>query len=344
MKSKDSKFYLRIRKIVKEIIVVTRKQFIVAFIVSLFVSIFISWLLTYSNDISPTGAIILGVFQVIIYNTFWFTLETKFRLEDRDHLKTKTDLIIESFAKSNFLSERLNDTFLNYLSLDKKIISEPIKVREYHLHIFNLKLKYYLNEYFNVNDKQIAIFDIPTSYFEKRIWEHFIDISGCYYSVQTLTGNKIDVYLKNTKRQDKEMNYLHSKLDGEGKTQLKKIFVIDDAYFDANNKLKNSTQKDKLMYTYMQKWKTKFPKVSASNTTNHFPIKVAKKSQVDGVVEDIGIFGPVYGIQGIREASNILEDELKIDFYFSENETNLKKKRFLEVFDKPEVLGLSDVF
>jgi len=338
--------YSKSRKVIKEIILTGKKQYILVLILSVFTSILISVLLVYAtNEITTIGGIILAIFQLIIYNTFWFSLETKFRLEDRDRLKTSNDKIIESFAQSNFLSERLNDTFLNYLTLDNNINKEPLNVRVYHLHIFNLKLKSYLNEYFNVDANSFAVKDVPTAYFEKKIWERFIDISSCYYSVQTLTDKKINFYLTSINRRNKEINYLSSKIDGENKTELKKIFVVDDDYFDENYKLKrNGVQKYQKMYEYLLFWNQKFPKPLVQKTNNHFSIKVAKKSEIDGLVEDIGIFGPVYGIQNIRSDERIMEDELKIDFYFSERETKKKKDQFIEFFNNSDRKGLNCIF
>ena len=73
---------------------------------------------------------------------------------------------------------------------------------------------------------------------------------------------------------------------------------------------------------------------------NCFPIKVIKKSYANGLIDtgyhlnDIGIFGEVYGIQSLNDSSTgeFFTDNLKIDFYFDEEKTKIQKKAFDDLF------------
>ncbi len=351
-------FLLKERREIKKMFLNSKKNYWTFLVTSLFISIIISIILMNSKDISPTGAIILTIFQTIVYNTLWFFVETKFRLENRDNLKTEHDKVIHNFAEFELLQRIFFDHIENDLKFNKEVKRHLTHIDDFHMYISKLKLETYFSEYFVYDSKNRVIYDIPTPYFEKRIWGRFVEDSKHYYSIQRMSikDKQSSVYLENEDRQTQEINKLHSILNSRnGNSDMKKIFIIDEDLFEFSDGVFNWKEitgdeekkefSDKLK-NYLCKWYNKFKEMRC-DCSYKFPIKIIAFSDAQGKMPlDIGIFGDVYGIQSKRvEKDKIIVDELSIDFYFNKTDTDKRIDEFKEHFnDSKSTICLYSIF
>ena len=93
------------KKFIKRIFINDKNSYILSNMFFISISIIISVILINSNDISVRGGIILGIFQLFIFNTLWLAIEIKFKLDDINKTKIITDKIIQEFAESELLQK-----------------------------------------------------------------------------------------------------------------------------------------------------------------------------------------------------------------------------------------------
>lgn len=307
------------------------------------ISIGISLILVKSEDISVSGGIILGVFQVFILNIFWLVVEAKFKLDDVYKKLSLNDRIAREFAESELLQTKYLNSLLGDLTFDKNVKKNLKHLKEAHLFITKLKVETYFNEFFIFNSDRNVISDVPSAYFENRIWKRLVNDSLFYYSIQRLTNFQLDYYLENSDRKRTEINTLTNR-NGWTSESFCKLFIIDDDYLDNDNKLKKDSGipncKYKKMYDYLNEW------YRDVNEKKGYKIKVAKLSFSVGYMnDDIGIFGPeFYGIQRKRndDEKKIMKEDLKIDFYFNVNDTEEKINQFNAFFESDNTILLTN--
>ncbi len=243
--------------------------------------------------------------------------------------KKSNDDFLEKFTEFKFLRKQFETILLKDLLLDKEIKKNKIDAP----HLFFLKIKFseYYSNFFHYDNDCRAILDVPIYYFENKIWPHLIENSNNYYSVQRLTDDQAEYYIKNEDRLNRELNLLDLTIINT-QSQFKKIFVLEDAMFENNN---NNKIKDSNHKTYLQRWLYQFPESSP------FQIKIAKKSVMDGLISehkevpDIGIFDSIFGIQQPRERmGKFCDDKIQIDFYFDAQRTLKEKNNFDIYFEK----------
>ncbi|MBI5403390.1 MAG: hypothetical protein HY959_08295 [Ignavibacteriae bacterium] len=264
--------------------------------------------------------------------------ENKKILLDIQKSKSRTGLILDKFAKSNILVESLSTNLKNDLELDDMLTREKEKEqKDFHDFIASLKYDEFLASHFIHDAKKKEVLQIPSYYFKNRIWEEFVDKAYCYYSIQFLDKKQYKVYIEDPNRKQEEINILDGKTKGSNQTEIKKLFVIEDEYLDEKLKIKDDGIKD-----YLKDWDFKFRK-----KYDKIPVKVMKKSDAIGLVrnqgdrvDDIGIFGDIYGIQSInRNDGKFYTDELKIDFHFDKIKTNKQKENFNKLFKNAKMLN-----
>lgn len=273
------------------------------------------------------------------FNSLW--MENKKVIEDIRVSKSRTEIILDKFAESNFLMMKMSNTIKEDLEFDK-IVKESKDHLDYHMYISKLKINEFFSSHFIYSAEKKTVLQIPAFYFQNRIWEEFINISSCYYSLQLLDKEHSEVYLSNPRRSRSERNFLDSKLNGENTTALKKLFVLESDEFDNNGKLKTGNIKE-----YLTHWHNEF-----KGKYKEFPIKVIKRDAAEGILgvnitlEDTGIFGDTYGIQSVNKQvakktplqaslddNKFYVDNLIIDFYFDKEKTKEQKLRFNTLFD-----------
>lgn len=238
---------------IKDAFLDEKKNYKLFLISSIIISLVISFVLMNSGDISSSGAVILGIFQIVAYNTLWLVVENYFRVKDINKLtlnnektinniKKELDALKTSEDRNNTAIENVNillRTFFNNIEEDLKfhysMQHNLTNVDNFYSYISKLKLQNYFAEYFIFDNDSKIIKDIPTAYFEKNIWEKFVRESKFYYSIQSMTieDEQSQIYLKNTNRQNKEINILFSILDSthHPNNDIKKIFIVDDDFF-----------------------------------------------------------------------------------------------------------------
>lgn len=333
-------------KNIKETFVNDKKSYIVSNLFFILISTIISAILINSKDISIPGGIILGIFQLFVLNTFWLVIEIKFKLDDIIKTKSMTDKIIQEFAESELLQDKFVTTLTNDLRFDKNIKKNLYHLKDAHMFFSKLKIETYFNEFFVFNPDKNIISDVPSAYFESKIWRKLINDTPYYYSVQKLTDKQLDHYIESSGRKLTEINVLKSRT-GWKKGDFCKLFVIDDEYFD-KNKVKEGTggsdnaenTKYRKMYEYLGEWND-VEKAHAGS------IKIVKASLAEGHQnEDIGIFGDFYGIQRSRnnDEKKIMREDLKIDFYFDVNDAKERRESFKQFFNSSYTISLSDGF
>lgn len=251
--------------------------------------------------------------------------------------KSRTGAILDKFAKSNLIVESLSSKLSNDLELDEMITNDNDN-KSFHDIISALKYDKFIASHFIYNSKEKVIAQIPSFYFVNNIWKEFVDKASCYYSVQLLDNEQAKEYFKNPDRTIEEINHLDMKSkDTKNNTEIKKIFVIEDSFFDTDGKLKVGRIKN-----YLMKWNE-----SLKDTYATMPIMVIMRSKALGLVtktnnslNDIGIFGNVLGIQSINNIKDgqFYSDKLKIDFYFDIEKTRKEKEVFLKLLDKSQML------
>jgi hypothetical protein len=274
--------------------------------------------------------------------------------EDNDHNKlqmsellksrSRTGTILDEFAKCNIIVDALHAKVRDDLELDKEItVSLQNDQKEFHDFIFSLKYDAFFNSHFQCRAKEKEVLKIPSYYFKNNIWREFVERAYCYYSIQLLVDKQAKGYLEDRPRMHGEINHLLSKSKGENRTEIKKLFIIEDECFDGNDKIVNGAIKD-----YLTEWNDSF-----KNIYDVLPVKVLKKCKAYGMVvskgdelSDIGIFGNVYGEQSVVEKGQrndeLRFDDLQIDFYFDRSKTDRQKRIFMALIN--EAIMLSDVF
>jgi hypothetical protein len=258
----------------------------------------------------------------------------KLEISNLGKSRSRTGAILDKFAKSNVIVESLSEKIKDDLELDEKITLENDLVhKEFHSFISTLKYMEFFASHFIINAAQKAVLQIPSYYFKNRIWTEFVDKANHYYSVEKLDGTQSKIYLKDEKRLDDELDFLTKKIDDENKTEIKKIFVVNKMYFDGK-KIKDTEIK---MKCYLTKWNERF-----KEKQDLIEIKIINESIAHGVykkigekVDDIGIFGDVYGVQTVNpKDTKFYTDELKIDFYFDKEQTQKQILNFKELLKK----------
>ncbi len=332
----------------KKLILDGKTNYILANIFFVCVSVIISWLLEKNGEISSTGAYILGIFQLITFNTLWLVIEIKFRIEERDKSKNVTDTVLDNFEESNLLRTKLVDTLTSDLNFDRQVKKDFKHLKNAHMFLSNLKIKTYFREFFIFNTDNQTLSDVPSAYFEKKIWKRLVNDSDFYFSIQNLSNNQLSYYLENKDRLREETSTLQNKITGSNNTKLKKVFIVNDNHINSkNNQLiccdDEENQCD--ICDYLRTWYDKF---SDNKYNGAFPMKIAKESTSLGhISDDIGIFGNIlFGIQRIRneDEKKIMREDLKIDFYFNSTEVEAKIHEFNEFFDDSMLLSLNEVF
>lgn len=329
------------KALIRTIFLNEKYNYIYANAIFILISLVISWLLTKSKDISVTGGIILTIFQVFIMNTFWLAVEIKFKLDDIGKTKSTNDEIIKQFAESELLQKGYVTSLIKDLNFDKNVKKNFPHIKEAHFYISKLKIETYFNEFFVFNPEQNMISDVPSAYFESKIWPKLVTDSPFYYSVQILKDKQWNYYIENAERRRTEINTIANRTDLK-KESFCKLFVIDDDFIE-DNKIKKdsgtSNCKYKKMYIYLKAWHEGVGKKMGYN------LKVARASlSIGHQDEDIGIFGDFYGIQRIRnnDEKKIMREELKIDFYFNVNDARERAEKFKKFFDSNENFLLAD--
>lgn len=264
--------------------------------------------------------------------------ENKKILMEIQQSKSRTGIILDKFAKSNMIVDSISSKISDDLELDEYITKDKDQ-KEFHDFIASLKYDDFFASHFICKGKEKEVLQIPSYYFKNYIWKEFVDKAYCYYSIQLLDDIQAKIYLRDKNRMQAEINHLDNKSKEKiNKTEIKKLFVVDEANFQINNKLK-----DGLIKNYLKCWDN-----DLKDTYKEMPIKIIKKKHAIGLVSqtgsklnDIGIFGDVYGIQSINNLvdGKFYIDELKINFYFDKNKTNEQKVNFQKLMDKSIMLN-----
>lgn len=333
------------KKFIKRIFINDKNSYILSNMFFISISIIISVILINSNDISVRGGIILGIFQLFIFNTLWLAIEIKFKLDDINKTKIITDKIIQEFAESELLQNKLVTTLIKDLSFDKNVKKNLHHIEKAYLYISKVKIEDYFSEFFVYDPERNQIRDVPSAYFEDRIWKYLVNNASFYYSTQRLiTTEQLDYYLGNENRKRIEINTLTNRT-GWAKDSFCKLFVIDSDYLDTDDKIKKETtlsdSKYARMYNYLKEWHEDVGKKKG------FSIKVANAKKALGHQnEDVGIFGNFYGIQRNRniDEKKIMREDLKIDFYFNHRDAEERSEKFLKFFKSSETILLTDAF
>ena len=327
------------------------------------VDIIIHYLLHHDGNLTEHGMWVVlffcGLLTFLFTEWIFFKFEWFYFGEELKEKLTFTDNVfdvINEFSEANFLMKKMMETIKADLNLEAELNISPDHVKKKSLFISKLKYQNFLSSHFKSSGDEKIIRQIPSYYFTHKIWGKFVDESSYYYSLQLLESKESQkVYLpsKNKSendrkfaqdRLDSELNFLQSKLNGKNKTILKKLFVIEGGEFE-KGKLKPGDIKD-----YLENWKNKF-----KNCHKVFPIKVIENNKAIGKMktgpttdklDDIGIFGEVYGIQSLNDPASkeFYTDALKIDFYFDEKETEKQKKAFEKLFEDVDSRDLTSVF
>jgi len=267
----------------------------------------------------------------------------KSKMLELSQSRSRTGSILDEFAKCNIIVESLHKRVKDDLELDNIITaSAQDDQKEFHDFIFALKYDAFFNSHFKSKAKDKEVLKIPSYYFKKNIWQEFVDRAYCYYSIQLLVGKQAKEYLDDAPRMHGEINFLLRKSKGDNKTEIKKLFIIEDNCFGFDDKIADSNIKD-----YLSEWNDRF-----KDYYRVLPVKVLKKSQAYGLVgarcgelSDIGIFGNIYGEQSVVEKTKsndeLCFDDLQIDFYFDRSKTEKQKQIFFTLIE--EAVMLSDV-
>ncbi len=333
-------------------------KFFSAAIISLALSSGSSFLL-FRSDISIEISLILGVFQFLFLNSFLFLFEIKYDLSNKVNeifqSKTTNDDIIMRLAEYNLLRDTFFDHIQKDLEFDKNIKCEMDSIKSFHLYLSNLKLKNYFREFFNYDSEHSVIRNIPSGYFKEKIWKKFVTESNHYYSVQIMSYENTEskIYLDDENRQDKEINTLSDILKSPNSynNDMRKIFIIDNVFFDDHTKKLKAEDKIKGrgMKEYLQKLKIYFKKWNdeLKSQKDKFPIKIIVKNKAIGrMPDDIGIFGDVYGVQLEYKDSKekFIKDNLSYEFHFNKSETERQIQHFNEYFNNENAVSLYSLF
>ncbi len=250
---------------------------------------------------------------------------------------SRTGIILDKFAKSNLILESLYSKVKVDLELDEKItIEKQNNQKDFYDYILHLKYNDFLSSQFVCSLEDKTVSKIPSHYFINMIWREFVDTADCYYSIQLLLSDNIKTYIEDKKRMHYEINHLIRKSNDINRTEIIKIFILEDDLFDENDKLCNGHIKDYLMI-----WNEKL-----SPTYHIMSIMVIKENNALGIIEkegsskleDIGIFGDIYG----RQTTNSTEkndDKLDIVFFFDKVKTDKEKKNFKQLIHSSKMLN-----
>ncbi len=280
-----------------------------------------------------------------------FKLKWEVFVKDFDQTKvptSKTGFILNEFAESNFLMERIADSVKQDLQFDK-IMKTDRKHLEFHLFLSKLKYNDFLTSHFIYSSENRLISRVPTHYFIQFIWRKLVEeFSETYSSLQILNVDTEEVYLKNDFRQNEEIGCLESQVvrrKKEAKLQsFHKLFVLKDVWMNEDKKeITNEVVKK-----YLKKWYDKLGQERLEKT-GKIKLRIIKSSNAVGAIhkgplDDIGIFGNLLGIQSVVENQEryFSADNIRIDFYFDETVVDKYKKDFSAIFNRAE--NLRDYF
>lgn len=310
----------------------TFKRFSILFPIA--TEIIIGLLLHFDGTLTPWGiAIVMSFWLLLSYIFCEFIIFIK-EFKEFKELKSFTESILNEFAESNLLVKTMSDTIKEDLEFDKVMKNNKDHL-DLHIYILKLKLHEFFASHFIYSSEKKSVLQIPTYYFQNRIWETFVSRSYCYYSLQLLDDKQSKIYLDNKRRLLSELNILENQLSGKNKTVLKKLFVLESKAFNELGQIVDGQMRE-----YLQEWLKKF-----NDKFRQFPIKVINKDDAEGALgkgsdlNDIGIFGDTFGIQSLNSSDGkFYTDALKIDFYFDKAKTNEQKEKFCKLFDKARPL------
>ena len=300
-------------------------------------------------DLSDIGQLVICVFCGFIAYLFaeWIIFKFDWQKYKKEIEKLKftrclTGDILNEFAESNFLMERMSSSIKQDLLFDK-IIKNDKKQWDFHLFLSELKYHDYLPSHFIYSADDKLIKKVPTYYFQTFVWRRLVEMSNIYQSIQILEPDTESVYIKNTNRLNAETNFLQVQLRNATKTHrlktFEKIFVIEDEWVDLNNRnIKIQSIRD-----YLITWHKKF---SIFYKSGKAKLKIIRTSEARGIInngklDDIGIFGDILGIQSVvnNTENNFCVDNVRIDFYFDIPTVNKYKNEFVSISNRSKPLS-----
>ncbi|AEV97682.1 hypothetical protein A4D02_16430 [Niastella koreensis] len=288
-----------------------------------------------------------------IFQSEWAHFRDKEWAHFRDDILAKNMSLVTDLQNSRNRALSFLDKFSHYKHIAKalqKRLDEDLALDEYigngkklHEHIYDVKYGQFLSEHFVYEEKERMVSEIPSYYFKTIIWQKFIQQANCYYSVQLLyKKDQENIYLSDDKRADAEIYHLLLKTEETG-VKIQKLFVLNDDHFNGSGILKEFEPLKKYLKNWHDEMKSKY--------SEDVRLMYIPKSKAEGIMngwgdlEDIGIFGDIYGIQRANKNANsngIFNDELKIEFCFDKNRTEDQKTRFLNLIKR--ATPLSELF
>lgn len=330
--------------------IISKKSFSVWFLI--ITELILAYLLDTDHALTTIGISVVMVFWAILSHIFikWLKFEDEFN--ELKQSKSQTEKLLNEFAESNRLMQRIANSAKSDLEFDKYI-----KLRNEHkpfqLLISDLKYEYFLTSYFRYNQdiNCPAVTNIPRHYFEdfiksngekQSIWMWLIERSSSYQSIQVLNNETKNIYIDNISRLENETNYLHTQFDTK-KAKLKsfkKLFVIKNDWMSTEG----TVITDKEIIEYLDVWKNKLSEFT-KNKRKKFIIKYIQLSKAKGAldncdyVEDIGVFDNILGIQKPVDTKNaLINDGTDISFYFEKEKVDNYKAKFETIFSKAHSL------
>ncbi len=322
---------------------------IVPVVFAIIVDIIVHTLLHKNQQLTTPSMIVVLFFCAILAYMFseWviFKIEWEgFKKDFNDYKMSRsyTGNILNEFAESNFLMNKISNSVKKDLQFDKTMKKDKQHL-DFHLFLSKLKYNEFLPSHFIYSAGNRLISRVPTHYFEKTVWRKLVELSEKYLSIQILNCSTEKIYIENEARLVSETNFLEFQL---GKTKknaklnsFQKLFVIEDQWIDmTTNELKNES-----IRKYLTWWYNKFCNSKKAK------LKIIMSSQALGIIngenlDDIGIFGNILGIQSVihNTDESFKADNVRINFYFNQTDVEKYRNDFKDIFKRS--LWLKDFF